>query len=384
MDNFPPAGSNTAGSAGNGPDIAFRNMVAQAQQAQGAQAQIIGGVGPVNSAASNAAAGATHSIMEHVLFELKRVIVGQDHLLERLLVAILARGHVLLEGLPGLAKTLTVKSLAQVVGGSFGRVQFTPDLVPADLIGTRIYSGKTGEFVTEPGPIFVNMLLADEINRAPAKVQSALLEVMQEHQVTIGKQTFSVPSPFFVLATQNPIESDGTYPLPEAQLDRFLFKVKVDYPSYEDELVIIERATMPSRPLLTLMSPAQIVSSQRIVDQVYVDRRVAEYAATLVTATRDPAKHGLEKYKSAILFGGSPRASINLVLAGRALAFVRGRKYVLPKDIFELAPDVLRHRLVLSYDAIADGIAPDQIVQDLLQKHPMPRLELTEKDIPRI
>ncbi len=330
------------------------------------------------------AANATHSIMEHVLFELKRVIVGQDHLLERLLVAILARGHVLLEGLPGLAKTLTVKSLAQVVGGTFGRVQFTPDLVPADLIGTRIYNGRTGEFLTEPGPVFVNMLLADEINRAPAKVQSALLEVMQEHQVTIGKQTFPVPNPFFVLATQNPIESDGTYPLPEAQLDRFLFKVKVDYPSYEDELIIIDRATAPTRPLLTLMSPAQIVSSQRIVDQVYVDPRVAAYAATLVTATRNPTEHGLGQYANAILYGGSPRASINLVLAGRSMAFIRGRKYVLPKDIADLAPDVLRHRLVMSYDAIADGVTPDQIVHDLLVKYPVPKLELAEKDIPKV
>ena len=332
----------------------------------------------------SAAANTTHSIMEHVLFELKRVIVGQDHLLERLLVATLTRGHVLLEGLPGLAKTLTVKSLAQVIGGSFGRVQFTPDLVPADLIGTRIYNGKTGEFSTESGPVFVNMLLADEINRAPAKVQSALLEVMQERQVTIGKQTFAVPNPFFVLATQNPIESDGTYPLPEAQLDRFLFKVKVDYPSYQDELIIIERATQPARPLLTLMSPAQIVSSQRIVDQVYVDPRVAAYAATLVTATRTPAEHGLGQYAHAILYGGSPRASINLVLAGRALAFIRGRKYVLPKDIAELAPDVLRHRLVMGYDAIADGITPDQIVRDLLIKFPMPKLELAERDIPKV
>lgn len=350
---------------------AFHHMVANAANQSPAQ--------PGSSAANT-----THSIMEHVLFELKRVIVGQDHLLERLLVAVLARGHVLLEGLPGLAKTLTVKSLAQVIGGTFGRVQFTPDLVPADLIGTRIYNGKTGEFLTEQGPIFVNMLLADEINRAPAKVQSALLEVMQEHQVTIGKQTFPVPHPFFVLATQNPIESDGTYPLPEAQLDRFIFKVKVDYPAYEDELIIIERATSPTRPLLTLMSPAQIVSSQRIVDQVYVDPRVAAYAATLVTATRDPEEHGLGRYKNAILFGGSPRASINLVLAGRALAFIRGRKYVLPKDIADLAPDVLRHRLVMSYDAIADGITPDQIVHDLLVKYPTPKLELAESDIPKV
>jgi MoxR-like ATPase len=320
------------------------------------------------------------ALMEHVLFEMKRMIVGQDHLLERLLVALLARGHVLLEGVPGLAKTLTVKSLAQVVGGTFGRVQFTPDLVPADLTGTRIYNGKTGEFITEPGPVFVNLLLADEINRAPAKVQSALLEVMQEHQVTIGKQTFAVPNPFLVLATQNPIESDGTYPLPEAQLDRFIFKVVVDYPSYTDEVVVIERVTGPAVRLKALLTPQTLADVQDIVDGIYVDPRVMSYAATLVTATRKPAEHGLQQWAGAIQFGGSPRASINLVLGARALAFIRGRQYVLPKDVADLAHDVLRHRLVLSYDGIANGVTPDEIITAVLQKYPPFRMDLGDRE----
>jgi MoxR-like ATPase len=321
------------------------------------------------------------SLMEHVLFEVKRVIVGQDYLLERLLVALLARGHVLLEGVPGLAKTLTVKSLAQVVGGTFGRVQFTPDLVPADLTGTRIYNGRTGEFNTEPGPIFVNLLLADEINRAPAKVQSALLEVMQERQVTIGKQTFPVPNPFLVLATQNPIESDGTYPLPEAQLDRFLFKVIVDYPSYADEVVVVERVTGPAITLKTLMTPERLLTVQEIVDQVYVDPRVTAYAATLVTATRKPAEHGLEQHTGSIMFGASPRASIGLIVGARALAFIRGRQYVLPHDVADLLPDVLRHRLVLSYDGIANGITPDDLIAAVLKRYPPMRMDLGDRHV---
>ncbi len=304
--------------------------------------------------------------VEEILFEIKRLIVGQDHVLERLLIALLARGHVLLEGVPGLAKTATIKSLAQVIGGSFGRVQFTPDLVPAELLGTRIFNGKTGEFTTELGPIFANLLLADEINRAPAKVQSALLEVMQERQVTIGKQTYQVPDPFLVLATQNPIESDGTYPLPEAQVDRFMFKVIVDYPSYEDEIVVVERVTGSPIHLKTLITPGELLAMQSAVDRVYVDPKVMAYAAALINATRKPAEQGLQQLAPAISFGASPRASINLIVGARALAFIRGRQYVLPRDVVDLLPDVLRHRLILSYEGIAAGVTPQRIIAALL------------------
>ncbi len=320
-------------------------------------------------------------VMEHVLFEVKKLIVGQDRLLERLLVALLARGHVLLEGVPGLAKTATIKALGQVVGGSVGRVQFTPDLVPSDLVGTRIYNGKTGEFSTELGPVFANLLLADEINRAPAKVQAALLEVMQERQVTIGKHTYDVPDPFLVLATQNPIESDGTYPLPEAQLDRFMFKVLVDYPSYADELVVIERMLGANLALRTLLTPEYLRAMQQAVSKVYVDARVSAYAATLIQATRKPLEHGLEAYAEALAFGGSPRASINLVVGARALAFIRGRQYVLPRDVADLVPEVLRHRLVLSYEGIADGVTAETIIAALLQHYPPPRIDLGDRDV---
>jgi MoxR-like ATPase len=319
------------------------------------------------------------STMEHVLFEVKRFIVGQDHLLERLLVALLARGHVLLEGVPGLAKTATIKSLAQVVGGGFGRVQFTPDLVPGDLIGTRIYNGKTGEFNTELGPIFTNLLLADEINRAPAKVQSALLEVMQERQVTIAKRTYAVPDPFLVLATQNPIESDGTYPLPEAQLDRFMFKVIVDYPSYDDELVVIDRMIGGPINLRTLLTADHLLALQQAVSEVYVDPQVSQYAAMLIQATRQPAQHKLERFAQSIAFGGSPRASINLVLGARALAFLRGRRYALPQDVAELFPDVLRHRLVMTYEGIADGVTPEHVIAAVLAAYPPPRIDLGDR-----
>jgi MoxR-like ATPase len=319
--------------------------------------------------------------IEHVMFEIKRLIVGQDHLLERLLVALLARGHVLLEGVPGLAKTATIKSLAQVVGGTFGRVQFTPDLVPADLVGTRIYNGKTGEFTTELGPVFVNLLLADEINRAPAKVQSALLEVMQERQVTIGAQTFPVPDPFLVLATQNPIESDGVYPLPEAQLDRFMFKVLVDYPGYEDEVVVIERMIGPAIQLRALLTIDSLRALQQATDAVYVDPRVMAYAATLTHVTRNLAQQGLERWAGAVMFGGSPRASINLVTGARALALIRGRQYVLPRDVADLVPDVLRHRLVLSYEGLAAGITPDTVIAALLERYPPPRIDLGDRHV---
>ncbi len=318
-------------------------------------------------------------VMEQLLFEVKRMIVGQDALVERLLVAILAGGHVLLEGVPGPAKTMTIKTLAQVLGGKFGRVQFTPDLVPADLSGTRIYNMRANSFTTELGPIFANLLLADEINRAPAKVQSALLEAMQEHQVTIGQQTFPVPQPFFVLATQNPIESDGTYPLPEAQLDRFMFKVVVDYPTYEDEVVVVQRVLGQSVEVRTLLCPEDILKLQDFVAEIYVDPRVIEYAVTVVEASRRPNEHGLESIAPAIMFGGSPRASINLIAGARALAFIRGRDYILPQDVAELARDVLRHRLILTYEGIAAGITPDRIVSHLLDRYPPPRMDLGDR-----
>jgi MoxR-like ATPase len=317
------------------------------------------------------------STIEHVVFEVRRLIVGQDHLLERLLVALLARGHVMLEGVPGLAKTATIKALSEAVDGTFGRVQFTPDLLPSDLVGSRVYNVRTGELTTEVGPVFVNLLLADEINRAPAKVQSALLEVMQEHQVTIGGQTYPVPDPFLVLATQNPIESDGTYPLPEAQLDRFMFKILVDYPSYEDEITVVERMIGPKislRPRLTL---ERLRWLQEVAESVYVDPRVVAYAAKLVTASRALGEHGLPAFAPAVQFGGSPRASIALVLGARALALLRGREYALPRDVAELLPDVLRHRLILSYEGIAQGVTPEAVVRALLERYPPPRLELT-------
>ncbi len=319
------------------------------------------------------------STMERVLFEVKRLIVGQDYVLERLLVALLARGHVLLEGVPGLAKTAMIRSLSQVVGGTFGRVQFTPDLVPADLTGTRIFNMKTGEFTIELGPIFANLLLADEINRTPPKVQSALLEAMQERQVTIGKETFPLPEPFLVLATQNPIESEGTYPLPEAQLDRFMLKVIVDYPTYEDEMVVVERVIGPGITLRPVISLEDLLEMQQASTKVYVDSRVIAYAATLVDATRYPEKHNMEHLQGAILFGGSPRASINLVAGARALAYIRGREYALPQDVAALASDVLRHRLVISYEGLAEGISADSVIRELLERYPPPRIDLRDR-----
>jgi MoxR-like ATPase len=317
--------------------------------------------------------------VEQVLFEVKRLVVGQDRLLERLIVALLSGGHVLLEGVPGLAKTVTVKAFATVIGGSAGRVQFTPDLVPADLVGTRIYNPSKAEFSTELGPVFCNLLLADEINRAPAKVQSALLEVMQEHQVTIGKQTYRVPEPFFVLATENPIETDGIYPLPEAQLDRFMLKALVDYPSFAEEVVVVERITGPPIELRQVITIEELLDMQRRVAEVYVDPVVRTYAARMVTATRSPADHGLPDVASAIGFGASPRASINLVAAARALAFIRGREYVLPHDVSEVAPEVIRHRLVLTYEGIASGVTAETIVERLLQQFPAPRIDLGDR-----
>jgi MoxR-like ATPase len=315
-------------------------------------------------------------VVEEVLAELRRLVVGQDHLLECLLIALLARGHVLLEGVPGLAKTATVKALAQVTGATFGRVQFTPDLVPADLVGTRIFTGAGQGFITELGPVFANLVLADEINRASAKVQSALLEVMQEHQVTIGKETYPVPEPFLVLATQNPIESDGTYPLPEAQLDRFMFKVLVDYPAYQDELIVVQRVTGPAIHLRQVLTPGGLLELQRQADQVHVDPQVIAYAATLVDATRHPAAHGLDELAPVIQFGGSPRASINLIAGARALAFLRGRDHVVARDVADVVPEVLRHRLVLTYESLAAGTTPEAVITAILQRHPPARVEL--------
>ena len=316
-----------------------------------------------------------HDALEAALFEIKRVIVGQEAMLERVIVALLAGGHVLLEGVPGLAKTLTVKTVSDVLGGSFKRLQFTPDLVPADLVGTRIYRPDTGGFDTELGPVFCNFLLADEINRAPAKVQSALLEVMQERQVTIGHSTHRVPQPFLVMATQNPIESEGTYPLPEAQVDRFMFKLVVDYPETRDEVAVVERSLDAGAHVRQVLTPETLAAHQRAAASSYVDRRVMEYAVALTAATRerDPDHPGW------VEFGASPRGSINLIHSARALALLRARDYVLPVDVRDLARDVLRHRIVLTYEALASGVDADRVLDDVLRRTPMPRIELAHE-----
>lgn len=308
----------------------------------------------------------TAQLMEKILYEVKRVVVGQDRFLERVMVAMLAQGHLLVEGVPGLAKTLTVKTLADVVQGRFKRIQFTPDLVPADLVGTRIYNQKTGDFSTALGPVFANLLLADEINRAPAKVQSALLEVMQERQVTIAGESHKVPSPFLVMATQNPIETEGTYPLPEAQVDRFMMKVVVDYPTDEEEFVIVERVTGPAVQVQAVATTEQLAALQAQCRAVYVDPSLVQYAVKLVSATRTPEKHGLKDMARFITYGASPRATIGLVEGARALALLRGRTYVLPEDMADLVPDVLRHRIVLSYEGISEGLSPDALVQRIM------------------
>ena len=310
----------------------------------------------------------TAALMERILYEVKLVVVGQDRFLERVMVALLAGGHLLVEGVPGLAKTLTVKTLASVLQGQFRRIQFTPDLVPADLIGTRIYNQKTGEFSTALGPVFTHLLLADEINRAPAKVQSALLEVMQERQVTIAGQTHYVPEPFLVMATQNPIETEGTYPLPEAQVDRFMMKVLVDYPSDEEEFVIAQRVTGPRIEVSPVASMEQLAALQQECRQVYVDPALTQYAVKLVAATRRPADVGLKELAPMLSFGASPRATIGLIEGAKALAMMRGRAYALPEDMSDLAADVLRHRLVLSYEALSEGLSADQIVLRLMGK----------------
>jgi MoxR-like ATPase len=314
----------------------------------------------------------TAQLMEQILYEVKRVVVGQDRFLERVMVAMLAQGHLLVEGVPGLAKTLTVKTLALTMRGQFKRIQFTPDLVPADLVGTRIYNQKTGEFSTSLGPVFTNLLLADEINRAPAKVQSALLEVMQERQVTIAGETHKVPNPFLVMATQNPIETEGTYPLPEAQVDRFMMKVLVDYPTDEEEFVIVERVTGPAVTVASVATTEQLAQLQRECRRVYVDPSLVQYAVRLVSATRTPEKHGLKDFRKYITFGASPRATINLTEGARAMAMLRGRTYVLPEDMSDLVPDVLRHRIVLSYEALSEGLTPDALVGKIMAKVPAP------------
>ena len=306
-------------------------------------------------------------LMERILYEVKRVVVGQDHFLERVLVAILARGHLLVEGVPGLAKTLTVKTLARTIRGTFRRIQFTPDLVPADLVGTRIYNQKTGEFNTSLGPVFTHLLLADEINRAPAKVQSALLEVMQECQVTIAGETHLVAEPFLVMATQNPIETEGTYPLPEAQVDRFMMKVLVGYPSEEEEFVIVQRVTGVAQDVAAVATTDELAKLQRECRKGYVDPSLMQYAVRLVAATREPERYGIKDLARYITYGASPRATIHLIEGARALAFLRGRAYALPEDVSDLAPDVLRHRLSLSYEALADSLTADQLIERIMQ-----------------
>jgi MoxR-like ATPase len=322
---------------------------------------------------------ARQEALERALYEIRRVIAGQETMLERVLVCLLADGHLLIEGVPGLAKTLTIKTTAQVLGGTFNRVQFTPDLMPSDLVGTRVYRPKDGEFDVDLGPVFCNFLLADEINRAPAKVQSALLEVMQERQVTIGKQSFAAPDPFLVMATQNPIESEGTYPLPEAQVDRFMLKVVVGYPGPEDELTVVERSLAGLAEVRSILELDELTVLRRAATEVYVDPALSRYAVHIACATRDPESVGLPELKPYVSFGASPRGPISLMTAARALALIRGRDYVVPEDVGELAKDALHHRIVLSYEALAAEIGADSIVQSVLEAVPMPEIDLVER-----
>ncbi|WP_433534719.1 AAA family ATPase [Micromonospora sp. CA-249363] len=322
------------------------------------------------------------TLLEKALFEIKRVIVGQDRMVERMFVALLARGHCLLEGVPGVAKTLAVETLAKVVGGSFARVQFTPDLVPADIMGTRIYRQSSEKFDVELGPVFVNFLLADEINRAPAKVQSALLEVMSERQVSIGGESHRVPDPFLVMATQNPIEQEGVYPLPEAQRDRFLMKIVVGYPTDAEEREIVYRMGVAAPEPTAVFDTPELIALQRKADQVFVHNALVDYAVRLVLATRTPAEHGMPDVAQLIQYGASPRASLGLVRATRALALLRGRDYALPQDVQDIAPDILRHRLVLSYDALADDVPADHIVQRVMSTIPLPSVAPRQQATP--
>jgi len=322
--------------------------------------------------------------LEQALFEIRRIIAGQDQMLERVLVCLLAQGHLLIEGVPGLAKTLTIKTTAGVLGGTFARVQFTPDLVPADLVGTRIYRPDQGTFDTELGPVFCNFLLADEINRAPAKVQSALLEVMQERQVTIAHTTYPVPAPFLVMATQNPIESEGTYPLPEAQIDRFMLKILIDYPEHDEELTIVQRQLVPHPELREALTLDDLKQLQQAVFAVYVDPALISYSVSLAAATRDPAAVGMPELAEYISFGASPRGPISVVQASRALALIRGRDYATADDVKALAKDALRHRLVLSYQALAEGVTPDRILDDVLSKVPAPAVSPVAGEPPKV
>lgn len=307
------------------------------------------------------------AVVDRLTAEVSKVIVGQRYMVERVLIGILCGEHILLEGVPGLAKTLAVNTFARAIRGTFTRVQFTPDLLPADLVGTMIYDQKSGDFKAKKGPLFANLVLADEINRAPAKVQSALLEAMQEHQVTLGDTTYKLPDPFLVFATQNPIEQQGTYPLPEAQVDRFMMKVLVGYPSETEEFVIVERVTGSAQDVMPVASTEQLAALHRECRSGYVDPALMQYAVKLVAATREPERHGIRDIARYITFGASPRATIALVECARALAFLRGRSYALPEDMIDIAPDVLRHRLSLSYEALADGVSADRLILEILR-----------------
>jgi MoxR-like ATPase len=322
-------------------------------------------------------------LLERTVFEVKRVIVGQDRLVERMLVGLLSKGHLLLEGVPGVAKTLAVETFARVVGGSFSRVQFTPDLVPADILGTRIYRQGSESFDVELGPVVANFVLADEINRAPAKVQSAMLEVMAERHVSIGGKTFPMPDPFLVLATQNPIENEGVYPLPEAQRDRFLFKIIVEYPTAEEEREIVYRMGVQPPVPHEVLTPGELVRLQGVASKVFVHHALVDYVVRLVLATRTPAEHGLSDVAGWVAYGASPRASLGIVAAARSLALVRGRDYVLPQDVVDVVPDVLRHRLVLSYDALADAVPLDHIITRVLQTIPLPQVSARPQAAPQ-
>jgi MoxR-like ATPase len=324
-------------------------------------------------AGPNGLAAEVHTL-ERAIFEVKRIIVGQDQLVERILVGLLAKGHVLLEGVPGVAKTLAVETFAKVVGGTFARIQFTPDLVPTDIVGTRIYRQGREEFDIELGPVVVNFLLADEINRAPAKVQSALLEVMAERKISIGGKTYPLPKPFLVMATQNPIENEGVYPLPEAQRDRFLFKINVDYPTPEEEREIIYRMGVTPPEPKQILNPGDLQRLQDVAANSFVHHALVDYVVRVITATRRPEQFGMPDVKTWIAFGASPRASLGVIAAARALALVRGRDYVIPQDVIEVIPDVLRHRLVLTYDALADDISPETVINRIMQTVAMPQV----------
>jgi MoxR-like ATPase len=314
------------------------------------------------------------ALLERTQFEIKRVLVGQDRMIERMIVGLLARGHLLLEGVPGVAKTLAVRTLAEVIGGTFHRLQFTPDLMPGDIVGTRMWRPSTESFDTELGPVFANLVLADEINRAPAKVQSALLEAMAERQVSVGGHTYLLPDPFLVLATQNPIESEGVYALPEAQRDRFLMKVDVAYPGADDELAILQRMSVAPPRARELLTTSQALSLQAAADKVFVHHAVAQYAVALVMATREPMRYGVGAISGHVEFGASPRATLGLVASARALALMRGRDFVLPHDVADLAVDVISHRLVLTFDGLADGVDPRQVVEYVLSVVPAPNI----------